>query len=145
MFEFHSIKLVETMVLMAEDGVMDAFDQFRAAGYEGAMMRNVESIYANKRSYDLQKVKEFDDAEFRIVGIEEGRGKLSGHVGAFVCEMDGGKRFLAKAKGATERLREYFNTHSLWEGKKLTVQYQGLTGKEGVPRFPVGVAIRDYE
>lgn len=144
-YEFYSIKQVDTWEVESEDKVMDFFDKFRAQGYEGAMMRNAASTYANKRSYDLQKVKEFDDAEFQIVGIEEGRGKLAGHVGAFVCRMDNGKQFLAKAKGATERLRDYFNTHSLWEGKKLTVQYQGLTGKEGVPRFPVGVSIRDYE
>lgn len=144
-FEFYALRLVHTEVAQTEDSVMDFFDRYRGQGYEGAIMRNVASLYANKRSYDLQKVKEFDDAEFRIVGIEEGRGKLAGHVGSFVCEMDNGKQFLAKAKGATERLRDYFNLHNLWQGKKLTVQYQGLTGKEGVPRFPVGVEIRDYE
>lgn len=145
MFEFYSLQLVQTEVAQTEDQVMEYFDKYRSQGYEGAMMRNVASKYVNKRSYDLQKVKEFDDAEFRIVGIEEGRGKLAGHVGSFVCEMDNGKTFLAKAKGATERLKDYFEQHELWQGKKLTVQYQGLTGKEGVPRFPVGVAIRDYE
>jgi DNA ligase-1 len=29
-------------------------------------------------------------------------------------------------------------------GKELTVQYQELTPK-GIPRFPKGLAIRDYE
>ena len=29
-------------------------------------------------------------------------------------------------------------------GKMLTVRYQNLTD-EGLPRFPVGVAVRDYE
>jgi DNA ligase-1 len=29
-------------------------------------------------------------------------------------------------------------------GKRLTVRYQELTDG-GVPRFPVGVAVRDYE
>lgn len=143
--ESSSLRLVDTEVVLNEDEVMDFFDKFRSQGYEGAMMRNRESKYVNKRSYDLLKVKEFNDGEFEIIGIEEGRGKLSGHVGSFVCKMDNGKQFLAKAKGATERLRDYFNTHSLWKGRRLTVQYQGLTGKEGVPRFPVGIAIRDYE
>lgn len=145
MFEFYSLRLVQTEVCQTEDNVMEFFDKYREQGYEGAMLRNVTSKYANKRSYDLQKVKEFEDAEFKIIGIEEGRGKLAGHVGSFVCQMDNGKQFLAKAKGATERLKDYFDNHSLWKDKKLTVQYQGLTGKEGVPRFPVGVTIRDYE
>ena len=59
--------------------------------------------------------------------------------------MNSGNTFNAKMKGDIDRLREYFNNHSLWLGKKLTVQYQGLTNKNGVPRFPVGIAIRDYE
>lgn len=144
MFEFYSLKLVQTEVAKTEDDVMVYFDKYRAQGYEGAMMRNVESLYVNKRSYDLQKVKEFDDAEYPIVGVEEGRGKLAGHA-IFVLKTEEGKEFLAKMKGDTAQLKRFFDDHSLWSGKKLTVQYQGLTGKEKVPRFPVGVAIRDYE
>ena len=146
MFDFDgTIQLVETQICQSEEKVMDFFEKYRKMGYEGAMLRNKDSKYVNKRSYDLLKVKEFDDGEFSIVGIEEGRGKLIGHVGSFVCHTSDGKEFLAKMSGDTEKLREYFTNHSLWTGKRLTVQYQGLTGKNGVPRFPVGIAIRDYE
>jgi DNA ligase 1 len=136
---------VDTVPVEDETQVMDMFIQWRQEGYEGAMIRNVDGLYVNKRSKDLQKVKEFEDAEFDIIGIEEGRGKLTGHVGAFVCRTKDGKEFLAKMSGDTERLKEYFEIHSLWTGKQLTVKYQGLTGANKVPRFPVGVAIRDYE
>ena len=141
---FISIKLVQTL-LVREDYVMDFFQEMRVSGYEGAILRNLHGKYANKRSYDLQKMKEFEDGEFEIIGIEEGRGKLSGHVGAFVCRTAEGREFLAKMSGSTERLRDFYTDHNLWKGKCLTVQFQGLTGKEGVPRFPVGIAIRDYE
>lgn len=134
------LKRVDTFIML-EGEHKDFFDRFVKEGYEGAMVRNTHSLYVNKRSYDLQKVKEFDDAEFEITGIDEGRGKLSGHVGAFVCRMADGKEFMAKMSGDTEKLKEYFQDHKLWKGKKLTVQYQGLTGKEGVPRFPVGIRI----
>lgn len=136
---------VETAIVENEDAVMPIFNRYRAAGFEGAMLRNLNGKYVNKRSYDLLKVKEFDDAEFEIVGIDEGRGKLAGHVGAFICRTGDGKEFLAKMSGETARLRDLFTDHSLWRGKRLTVQYQGLTGSGGVPRFPVGIAIRDYE
>jgi len=114
-------------------------------GYEGAIIRNANGLYVNKRSYDLQKIKEFKDAEFEIVGIEEGRGKLAGHVGAFVCKTETGEEFKAKMSGDTAKLKEYFENHGLWQGKKLTVQYQGLTGKNSVPRFPVGLRVRDFD
>lgn len=143
-FEFYSLKQVLTKTVFSEDEVMSFFEEFKKLGYEGSMLRNSESEYVNKRSYDLQKVKEFDDAEFPIVRVEEGRGKLAGHA-IFVCRTESGKEFLAKMRGETSRLKEFFEKPSLWQGKRLTVQYQGITGKEQVPRFPVGVAIRDYE
>ena len=95
-------------------------------------------------SMDLQKVKDFLDDEFDIVDIEEGRGKLAGHVGAFICKMSDGKTFKAKMSGDTEHLKDYFENHQRWSGMRLTVQYQGLTSY-GIPRFPVGKAIRNYE
>lgn len=137
------VRSVETFQVNDESQVNEWFEHFRDRGYEGAMLRNATGLYVNKRSYDLQKVKEFDDAEFDIVGVEEGRGKLTGHA-IFVCRTEEGTQFLAKMKGDTERLKDYFDNHQLWQGKKLTVQYQGITAY-GMPRFPVGVAIRDYE
>lgn len=136
---------VQTVQVDDESAALDYFQLWRGQGYEGAMIRNGSGLYANKRSYDLQKIKEFDDAEFKIIGIDEGRGKLAGHVGAFVCLTSDGKEFLAKMSGDTEKLKEYFENHKLWKGKQLTVKFQGLTGTNGVPRFPVGVLIRDYE
>jgi DNA ligase-1 len=134
--------LVETIEVSNEDELMDAFDHYLSLGYEGAIVRNAGGVYEGKRSYDLQKIKEFDDAEFDIIGIEEGRGKLQGHAGKFICKTKDGTEFGAKAKGELSKLKEYFEDHSLWKGKQLTVQYQGLTGKNKVPRFPVGLRFR---
>lgn len=142
---FESLRLVETMVCMEQFDVPAFLKLFKYQGYEGCMLRNPDAFYVNKRSYDLQKVKEFDDAEFDIIGISEGRGKLLGHVGAFVCQDTEGNQFEAKMSGTLDRLRDYWIDHALWQGKKLTVQYQGITNKSKVPRFPVGLAIRDYE
>lgn len=130
---------VETVLVADEDDLMLAFDRFLAVGYEGAMVRNATGLYVNKRSYDLQKVKEFSDAEFVVVGVEEGRGKLAEHA-IFVCKMpDTGTEFRAKMKGATEELKKYFEHPELAIGKELTVKFQGYTNKNKVPRFPVGV------
>lgn len=144
-FPNNEVVKVETVEIAEEGDALRWFIHWREEGYEGAMIRNAAGLYVNKRSYDLQKIKEFDDAEFEITGIDEGRGKLAGHVGAFVCRTKDGKEFLAKMSGETTKLKEYFENYKLWKGKRLTVKYQGLTGANGVPRFPVGVAIRDYE
>jgi DNA ligase 1 len=133
---------VQTALLESEDFVGDIYTTYRKMGYEGAMLRNAKGLYANKRSSDLIKVKEMKDEEFDIVGIEEGRGKLSGHVGAFICKTQDGQEFKAKPAGATERLREYFLDMSLWQGRQLVVQFQDLTSY-GIPRFPVGLRLKE--
>lgn len=138
------LRLVDTVEVQNEDDMMFIFEKFRSQGYEGLMARNQKSPYVNKRSYDLQKVKEFEDAEFPIVGVEEGRGRMAGHA-IFVCETEKGNQFRVKLKGETAALKRYLEDAYTWEGKQLTVQFQGYTGKEGVPRFPVGIAVRDYE
>lgn len=138
------IRLVSSFLINSEDDVMEQFEVFTATGYEGLMLRNADSLYVNKKSYDLQKVKEFDDAEFKIIGIKEGRGKLAGHA-IHVCVDSKGEEFDVKLKGDTEILKKHFEDHSLWEGKLMTVQFQGLTGAKQLPRFPVGKAVRDYE
>lgn len=139
------IKPVATMMAANDQEISSLFAEARLQGYEGIMARNGSGKYDNKRSYNLQKVKEFDDAEFEIIGIEEGRGKLMGHVGSFICKTKDGKQFLAKMSGSLDKLKEYFNNESSWKNKQLTVQFQGLTGAEGVPRFPVGLRIREAE
>jgi len=132
---------VETVVSMDEDALMLEFERFLSLGYEGCMVRNMQGPYVNKRSADLLKVKEFDSSEFKVVGIEEGRGKLAGHA-IFVCDANG-TQFRTKMKGETSRLKEYFENPTSVIGRMLEVKYQGLTNKAGVPRFPVALRFRD--
>ncbi len=137
-----TLKLVETRLVNNEEELIEVFEEFLKQGYEGAIVRNADGLYVNKRSYDLQKIKEFDDAEYFIVDVEEGRGKWVG-VPIFTCVTETETKFKARIKGELKEVGKYLKNKKLWEGKQLTVQYQGLTGKNKVPRFPVGVRIRD--
>lgn len=139
------LKMVETLIVKDEVELIEAYEKFKSQGYEGAMARNLNSPYEFKRSNHLQKMKEFEDAEFEIVGAEEGRGKLQGHVGAFICKKKDGTIFKAKMSGETSKLKEYWDNQDDYVGQMLTVKFQGLTGKNEVPRFPVGLRIRNYE
>lgn len=134
---------VDTAFIKDKDALLDYFERRRADGYEGAMARNDVPYEEGKRSYGLQKLKEFDEGEFPIVGVEEGVGKMEG-LAIFVCKS-GKEEFRCKMEGALDGLRKYLTNKKLWEGKQLTVKYQGFTGKNKVPRFPVGKAVRDYE
>lgn len=142
LFENTPIHIVETIVVNNEDELMDVFDHFIAEGYEGCMVRNMDGLYVNKRSYDLQKIKEFDDAEFKIVGIKVGtKGSMAGKA-VFTCELSNGNTFDCKMKGSLDSLIQYAEKPELAIGKILTVKFQGYT-KYGVPRFPVGLRFRN--
>lgn len=140
------IHVVETIPVEDETELIQAFARFRGQGYEGAMVRNANSLYQQgRRSPDLQKLKEFEDDEFTIVGVDEGKGKDAGHA-VFTCALtaDGPEvdenRFTVKLKGPTERLRHYFEHPPL--GQQLTVSHQGWY-KSGKPRCPVGLRLRE--
>ncbi len=134
--------LVETREVANEDELMLAFEDFLAQGYEGAIARNAGGLYVSKRSCDLLKIKKFDDAEFKCISVEEGVGKMAGH-GIFVCLTKDGTEFRAKMKGSHDELVQFVDNPKRVVGKMVTVKYQGLTNKNGVPRFPVALRIRE--
>lgn len=150
------IKVVETKFLKTEEELLEYFEHCRKIGYEGCMIRALEIsgkkgkvIYSDvyeqdTRSYFLLKMKEFDEDEFQITGVKEGVGKMAG-LAIFECVAKSDNKFDVKMEGALEGLRKYITDDTTWKGKKLTVQYQGITNKNRVPRFPVGKAVRDYE
>lgn len=138
----NAIRVVDTVEVKTKEDVENYLAACLEAGYEGCMVRSKAGTYQHKRSYNLLKVKEFEDAEFEIVGTEEGRGKMAGKA-IFVCKTKKGETFNVKMKGSLDNLAKYLNNKKVI-GKQLTVRYQGFTNGD-VPRFPVGVAIRDYE
>jgi len=139
-------KKVETVVVRSQEELEEYQAVCVENGYEGCMYRNPDALYENKRSSGLLKVKDFKDDEFKIVDVEEGRGKLMGRVGAFYCELnDGsGRQFKAKPMGTLTYVEELWKNKSECLGKMATVKYQNLT-PDGMPRFPVLKCIRDYE
>lgn len=137
----HPIVMVDTRIVNDEDEAMEAFDAYTAQGYEGSMLRNADSLYEFKRSYGLQKVKEFADAEYKITDVTEGRGKMAGKA-IFVCETPAGQPFRVKMKGTLDSLCQYVDDPSLALGRMLTVQYQALTA-DGIPRFPIGLRLQE--
>lgn len=117
---------------------------FVDAGFEGTIIRNAKGIYrCDFRSPDLQKYKDFIDAEFKIVGAKEGIGKDEGKV-TWICLLPNGNTFDCRPRGTDEERKRWWENREQFFGKKLTVRYQNLSD-DGVPIFPVGINIRDYE
>lgn len=134
--------VVPTSVIDTEAEITDLHAIYAGEwGFEGAMVRNAKGRYKHGRSYDLQKVKDFMDEEFKVVAIDEGKGKMAGKA-MFVCELENGETFRVKMVGALDDLTDYFENPEPWLGKQLTVKFQGKSAY-GVPRFPVALRFRE--
>ena len=143
-FNFRYIKLVKTEVADSVEDVKRLHVTYVSEGYEGIMLRNADGRYAvGARSADLQKYKEFLDSEYKVVGYKEGEGLEAGCV-IWLCQTAVGQQFACRPRGTREERQSLFANGPAYIGKPLTVRYQELTD-EGLPRFPVGIAFRDYE
>jgi ATP-dependent DNA ligase len=138
------LSLVENVRVSTESEIHAAQARFVEEGYEGAMVRNLTGAYAiGKRSANLQKVKTFLDGEYPIVGFTQGTGGETGCI-MWECQTPDGQTFTVRPRGTQEDRKVLFQNGSDYVGQQLTVRYQELTDG-GVPRFPVGIAIRNYE
>jgi len=138
------VKIVPTDVVNSEEELMKAHAEYTLEGHEGTIFRNAAGPYKlNGRSNDLLKYKDFIDKEFPIVGACEGEGRDEGTV-VWVCETEGHKVFNARPRGTWEQRHEWWQNWRSYEHLMLTVRFQNYTD-DGIPRFPVGIAIRNYE
>lgn len=113
-------------------------------GSEGLMVYLPSGGYEqNKRSSNLLKYKLFEDAEGKIVGVCAGKGRES-KAAMVEVEIKAGVVVTMHPKGSIKEREEWLKTPSKVIGKMMTYTFQGLTDA-GIPRFPVAVAIRDYE
>jgi DNA ligase-1 len=127
---------------------VDVINDHRAyvkMGFEGLIARELDSKYEiGMRSNYLLKYKEFEDKEFLITGYTTGVGGEEGAI-VFVCVTMNGQQFTVRPKGSLEKRKEMYNVGDTYINKKLTLRYQELDPITGIPRFPVGIEIRDYE
>ena len=144
------LNIVGHEACQSKEHLMRFLDTVEARGGEGVMLRDPQSRYVHGRSSTLLKVKNFYDAEARVVGHSPGKGRHAGRLGAYICEtqaqtvrfrgrplsIPAGRRFNA-GTGLSDRDR---NT-PLPVGTVITYKFQELT-KDMSPRFPVFVGRR---
>jgi len=146
--EVSTIQIVPTFPVENLDEVVEQNSLWLEDGYEGSMIRNSKGGYQpNRRSPDLQKYKSFMDAEFEIVGAVENKGKMECQC-TFTCVTEDGTEFGCKPMGDESQREQYWTDFQAGKltGKMLTVKFfEWTTSENPVPRFPVGVIVRDYE
>ena len=140
-----SIKFVETNLVNSKDAAQLRHQYNLNNGYEGSILR-LDKPYQQKRSYNLQKFKDFNDTEATIVGYEIGKGKREGTLGKFLMQDDDGIEFgCPPGKGYNyAALTDILNNIHDYIGKRATFTYFERT-QYGSYRHPMFKTIRNYE
>jgi len=112
-------------------------------GYEGSIVRTNDP-YQCKRSHNLRKFKDFHDAEAKIIGWAEGKGKRRGTIGKFIAVDDEGNLFGMPVMDKFKYLQDNFKKMQGYIDRKATFTYFERT-KAGSYRHPLFKTIRDYE
>lgn len=146
---------------------VNTLNDYINAGYEGAMLRDPNSLYKQGRhtlkSQALMKLKKFFDDEATIIGFEEkmhnenekttderGYSKRShkqegmvpaNTLGALVVKWKDVEFKIGSGYSDKQR-QELWGSRETLLGKPTTFKYQELS-KYGVPRFPVWKCIRE--
>ena len=115
---------VDTLEVHGYNGAEVVHKVFLNKGYEGSILR-LNGPYEQKRSYNLQKFKDFHDTEATIIGYEAGKGKFTGLIGKFLMIDDNGIEFgcpIGKGYNYSDRRYILENIHD-YIGKRATFTY----------------------
>jgi DNA ligase-1 len=139
--ESSAIRMVETNIHSCEASVDSAYKDYVDRGYEGQMIR--ENIpYEFKRSSGLLKRKDFQDDEYIILAIAEGKGNKSGMAGYAILQTEDGRTFNSNIKGTHDFLKDLLENADTYIGSYGTCTFFSLT-PDGIPRFPYLTRLRD--
>jgi len=139
------VKYVETNLVNSKEAAQLRHQYNLNNGYEGSILR-LDKPYQQKRSYNLQKFKDFSDTEATIIGYEEGKGKREGTLGKFLMQDDDGNKFgCPPGKGYNYKdLADILKNIHDYIGKRATFTYFERT-QYGSYRHPLFKTVRNYE
>lgn len=135
----------ETTLVSTQQELEDLHARYIGEGYEGTIVRHSAIGYEQgKRSSSLMKKKDFQDAEFEIVGVLEGKPNLRQQtkVGIYRCKTDTGIEFQVTSPGDAQEKHIHAIEGKQNIGKYLTVKFFNHT-PDGCPFHPVALRIRE--
>jgi DNA ligase-1 len=130
---------VPTYIVHSEADLEAQYKKFVDDKQEGAIIRIFGKPYESKRSKWLLKYKPVDDAEYKILTVNQG--KVPGQCETVTVQridglkfLDGTDTFDANFKGTDAEAKAFLADHTGFIGKVVTIYYNGLTGY-GKPNF----------
>lgn len=123
-----------------ENMIIKLLDEAISKDEEGIMVNLSDGVYECKRTTNILKVKKFQDADLKVISIEEGEGKNKGTLGRINVEYK--NNIIGVGSGFSDEMRnEVYNNPDKYIGKIAKIQYfeETKNSKDNKPslRFPV--------
>lgn len=131
---YSKVKVAETYPCKNLEEINNYHTVFVHDNYEGSIVRNANSLYESKRSFNLLKYKDFDDDEFTITGFTTEKDNDKDLV-IWICKTKDNQSFNVRPQGTKEERRELYKHAKKYINKKLWLKFFSFTDA-GIPRFP---------
>jgi ATP-dependent DNA ligase len=146
--------ILSSNLAYSHEDIVEQHNFYLSLGYEGTIIKKIaylgsseaereSACYKKGRCNNILKYKDFFEEEGIIIDVEEAKGTEQG-CAVFKVQDIRGNIFGLRMAETFEQRREYLQNKDKVIGKEITYKYQTLS-PYGVPIFPVGKAIRDYE
>ena len=115
------LEIVRHIPVQNHAEVMQAYADARASKHEGLILKDPEATYQFKRSKAWLKIKDQKTVDLTVTGVEPGKGKYEGKVGALMVDFEGKPNRVGTGLSDEDRER------TDWVGKVVEVAYHELT------------------
>jgi len=112
---------------------------------EGIIVKDMDGFYEWDRTIACAKVKSFFDIDLPIIGMQEGRGRNKGRLGALIVNYKGNEVGVGTGLSDAQRT-EFWKNKNKYIGRTAEIVYFEVSkNKQGVEslRFPVFKCIKD--
>lgn len=143
--EIQNLAIVDMYYEGTDQSEIDKWLNFAVSNDKEGLMLNKDVIYKCKRHSGILKVKRFYNIDLKIIGYEEGSGRLTGTLGALVVDYKGNP--VNVGSGYSDELRsQLWNMRDDLIGKIIEVKYKeesmDKTTKLPSLQFPIFVQMR---
>ena len=129
----------------SENHLRNYYQEALKKGFEGIMIKNLDSPYLCAKSNLWLKLKPSDTADMMITAFIEGKGKYAGKLGAILCQHGNVKAKVGSGFTDAQRERIWADRNKLM-GRVVEVEYQSITkpSRTGIRslRFPTFICLR---
>lgn len=117
-----NIWMVKNVVVNSVDEAQAFYEGERANGQEGAILKNMKTLWAPKRTKDQGKMKAEEEADLVVIDWELGTGKNSERMGNLICATADGKCVVGVGTGFSDKDRD----DGFKIGEIVTVMYNEI-------------------